>query len=542
MNAYDHIIVGAGSAGCVVAHRLSAVEHLRVLVIEAGADDSNPLLAVPLAAGLFFGKPAMNWGYETEPEAFADHRRISAGSARIVGGGSSINGMVYTRGDWRDFDQWAGLGAEGWSFDEVLPYFRRAETNWRGASEYHGSDGPLSVSRLDGDHIRKRILEMARQQGFDIVADFESGNFQGFGVPDLTVHKGRRGSTSRRFLRPALRQANLTLLTEALVTRLVMDGERVVGVDYVKDGVPRRALAERGVILSAGTFNSPKILMLSGIGRPDDLRAVGVEPLHDLPGVGQNLQEHPGVDIGYHAACPIPFDRLLRLDRLALSMIRWALFKTGPLAGTPVSAMAFLRSKPDLERPDLEWLFTGAQVSTRPWFPGWRRPPPPRLSLVNILLHPESRGSVSLRSADPADAPRIRFNFFEAPNDRETMLRGLRAARAFMASEAAQGLIMEECEPGTDVIGDTDLEAYMRSRAFSSMHASGTCAMGSGSDSVVDSRLKVRGIEGLHVADASVMPTVVGAHTNAAAIMIGERAADFILGHAERRLEPRPVR
>ena len=305
---YDYIVVGAGSAGCVVASRLAEDASLKVLLIEAGGRDRHPLMAMPLACGQIFYNPALNWGFETEPEPFADNRRLNRAAGKVVGGGSSINGMLYSRGHPRDYDQWAQLGCAGWSYADVLPYFKRAENNWRGVTEVHGGAGPLSVSRHVPDAAYAKIAETARRLGYPVSDDFERDTPDGFGVTDFTTHRGRRASTARRYLYPALRRGNLTLMSETQTTRLLFDGQRAIGVEVAKNGAVSTTYADGEVIVSGGAYNSPKLLMLSGIGPADDLRALGLEVVQDLPGVGQNLQEHPGVALTFNPKDRLPFD------------------------------------------------------------------------------------------------------------------------------------------------------------------------------------------------------------------------------------------
>lgn len=535
---YDYIVVGAGSAGCVVATRLAEDPSLKILLIEAGGRDRHPLMAMPLACGQVFYKPSLNWGFETEPEPHADHRVLNRAAGKVVGGGSSINGMMYTRGHPRDYDQWAQLGCRGWSHADVLPYFKRAENNWRGASEAHGADGPLSVSRHTPDAAYATIAETARRLGYPVSDDFERDTPDGFGVTDFTTHRGRRASTARRYLYPALRRGNLTLLGETQTTRILFEGRRAVGVQVVRHGVVSEIRAEREVILSGGAYNSPKLLMLSGIGPADELAALGLKVVQDLPGVGRNLQEHPGVAMTFQPTQRLPFDDQIRLDRLAMSVIQWGLTGRGVVAGLPFTAVAFCRTRPELERPDLEFLFTPAALDARIWFPGWRRPASSSLGVTAWLMRPESRGWVKLRSADPMDKPRIFLNLLADPSDRDALLRGLRMVREFMATAPASSLVTQELMPGPEARTDEALLAHIRRVIRTPQHPTSTCMMGLGPEAVVDPELKVHGVSGLRVIDASVMPVIVGGHTNAPTIMIGEKGADLVRGRNTQTEDP----
>jgi choline dehydrogenase len=475
--------------------------------------------------------PTLSWGYVTEPEPFADNRVIPAPRGKVLGGSASVNGMMYSRGAAADYDEWAAAGLPGWGYRDVLPYFRKSEGNWRGSSAYHGGDGPLTVARhVPDDVIYPRMMGAARALGFKQVDDFHGPDTEGFSVPDFTVHRGERASTSVRFLRPALHRPNLTVITKALVHRLLLDGGRVRGVEYAVGGSPRTIDCDREVILAAGAFGSPHILLLSGVGPARGIEPHGIRVVHDLPGVGANLQEHQSIGMMYQARGPITFDARLRADRLALDVLRWMLFRTGPIAGLPVSAQGFVRTSPELNKPDLQMLVSPVSMLARPWFPGWRAGAGHVLSVACVLLHPASRGRVSLRSADPAAAPRILLNLLQAPEDRRAFTRILRFARRFFATDEAQKVVRNELIPGARLQSDAELEGFARANVRTAMHPTGSCAMGVGDDAVLDAQLRVRGIEGLRVADASAMPAIVGGNTNAPVIMIAEKAVDLILG------------
>jgi choline dehydrogenase len=455
---------------------------------------------------------------------------IPAPRGKVLGGSASVNGMMYSRGVAADYDEWAKAGLEGWSYADVLPYFRRSEGNWRGSSAYHGADGPLTVARHEPDRvIYPRMMAAAQALGFKKLDDFHGADTEGFSVPDFTVHRGERASTSVRFLRPALRRPNLTVITNAVVHRVLLDSMRARGVEYSVRGNVHTMDCDREVVLAAGAFGSPQILLLSGIGPPSGIEPHGIHVVHELPGVGANLQEHQSIAMMYEARGPITFDARLRADRLAIAVLRWMLFRTGPIAGLPVSAQGFVRTSPDLDKPDLQMLVSPVSMMARPWFPGWRVGAGHVFSVACVLLHPDSRGRVSLRSADPAAAPRILLNLLQAPEDRIAFTRIMRFVRRFFATEEAQKVVRNELVPGDALQSDAELEAFARANVRTAMHPTGSCAMGVGDDAVVDARLRVRGIAGLRIADASVMPTIVGGNTNAPVIMIAEKAVDLLL-------------
>jgi choline dehydrogenase len=526
---FDYIIVGAGSAGCVLAARLSEDPGCRVLLLEAGGEDRGTLIDMPLRWFQAMRTASLGWGFASEPEPFADGRCIPAPRGRVLGGCSSINGMMYSRGNPNDYDEWARMGLGGWSFADVLPYFRKSEASWRGASEYHGASGPLTASQHRTDrYVYPRLIETAEKLGYRHLGDFHEGEQEGFSAPDFNVHHGRRASTSRRYLRPAISRPNLTVETGSYVTRVVLDTGRAVGVQYEQQGATRTALADGEVILSAGTFNSPQLLLLSGIGPADELRALGIEPIHPLPGVGRNLQDHASVGMVYDASGPFTFDRELRLDRMMLSVLRWHLLGTGVVGDLPVGAQGFIRTEEGLDRPDLQVLVSPVAMDARVWFPGWRPARGHAFSVANVLLHPKSRGWVKLRSADPRDKPLIQLNLLQEEEDRSALRRYMRFTRRFFATQPAAGLISREVMPGESIQSDAQIDAFIRSRVGTAMHPTSTCAMGVGPDAVLDSQLCVRGLKALRVVDCSSMPLIVGGNTNAPAIMLAEKAADLI--------------
>ena len=531
MPAYDYIIIGAGSSGCVLADRLSADPTNRVLLLEAGGPAKGSLIEMPLQWFKAMMTPGIGWGYASEPEPFADNRNIPAPRGKVIGGCGSINGMMYSRGSPADYDQWAQMGARGWSFADVLPYFRKSEANWRGESAHHGGSGPLTVSRHKTDDVfYPALIRTAESLGYKHIDDFHGSEQEGWSAPDFTTHKGRRGSSAARFLAPAMTRPNLAVMDHALTTRILIENGRAIGVEYEREGQSYRVTAAAEVLLSAGAFNSPQILMLSGIGPAAELRAHGIEVIHDLPGVGQNLQDHASVGAIYEASGPFTFDKELRLDRVALSAVKWQLTGGGVMGDLPVGAQGFLRTREGLDRPDVQMLINPVAMDARIWFPGWRARKGDYVSLSNVLLHPESRGTVTLRSADPRDKPKIRFNLLSAEADRAAFRRFVKFTRKFFAQPDAAAMVKTELLPGPAVQSDDQIDAYVRQRIGTAMHPTSSCAMGDGPEAVVDAELRVHGVAGLRVVDCSIMPVIVGGNTNAPAIMIAEKAADLILG------------
>ncbi|PQA87615.1 GMC family oxidoreductase [Hyphococcus luteus] len=530
MADYDYIVIGAGSAGCVLANRLSADPSIRVLLLEAGGPDNHPLMAMPLAFLKVMKERAYNWNYESEPEPFADDRRVMLPRGKTLGGTSSINGMVYSRGHPDDYNEWADLGLSGWDFESVLPYFLRSERNWRGEGAHHGGDGPLAVSKMrSDDEIFPRVMSTARALGYDVLDDHHGDIAEGFAPAEFTVDKGRRASTSAAFLRPVLSRPNLTVKTRALTRRILIEKCEAVAVEYEHGGKVETARAEAEIILCAGSFNSPQLLLLSGVGPADELHEAGVAPVHDLPGVGRNLQEHPITSVGYSLTRPVGFESRLRFDRLALTTAQWMFSRSGDAVQLPITGMGFMRTKNGLNRPDIKANFYPTGIDSRIWMPPFRKGIGHVMSAMAVMLHPESRGWVKLRSADPKAPPRIRLNLLEAPEDRAVLRRAVRRLREFFRTPPISELIGEELWPGPGIETDEALDALHRRTVVTAHHSAGACAMGVGPDAVTDARLRVRGIAKLRVADASVMPRVVGGNTNAPVIMIAEKAAQLIL-------------
>lgn len=532
MSAPDFIVVGGGSAGCVLAARLSEDPAVSVLLLEAGASEAGRLkMRMPLAWRDTFLDPAVSWGFRSEPEPHADGRVVPVPRGKVLGGTGSVNGMMYSRGVPADYDDWARAGLPGWSYAAVLPYFKRAESNWRGANDFHGAAGPLTVARHEPDrYFYPALIAAARELGFAELDDFHGAQIEGFSTPDFTVHRGERASTVARYLRPALPRPNLTVITGAFATRLIVAAGRVRGVECLVNDQAQRFECAQELLLAAGAISSPQLLLLSGVGAPQQLEAHGVPVVHALPGVGRNLQDHQSVGVICSAREPLTFESQLRVDRLGVSLLRWLLFRSGPIAGLPVAAQGFVRTAAGLDRPDLQMLVSPVSMAARPWFPLWRAGAGHVLSIACVLLHPASRGQVTLRSADPRAPPRVELGLLEAGADREALRRIVRFVRRFFATSAARALVASELLPGSAVQSDGEIDAYVRRSVGTAMHPTSTCAMGLGTEAVVDGDLRVHGLEGLRIVDASVMPTIVGGNTNAPAIMIAEKAADLIRG------------
>lgn len=527
--AFDHIVVGAGSAGCVLANRLSAA-GARVLLLEAGGDDRHALVRMPLGWFTIVRQGRFDWGLRNEPEEALDGRVWPQPRGKLLGGTSSINGMMYSRGCAADYDAWGAQGLEGWDYASVLPYFRRSEANWRGASDYHGADGPLSVERQTAERpLYEAIAAAGRKLGFGENDDFNGRFAGGFGLPDFNVRRGRRHSSAAAFLDPARSRPNLTIATEARVTRVLFSADRAIGVEYVQGGQVLRALAGDEVILASGAYHSPQLLMLSGIGDPGELQSHGIDVVADLPAVGRGLQDHPMVGLGYAASGATTFENSLRLDRLALAAADWAVRGKGALSRQPMTAQAFL-ALGDSSWPDVQMQISHVSMMARPWFPFWRKGAGHQFSAGAMQLQPEGHGRVSLQSADPSAPPRVRLGLLATEGDRRAAREMVRFIRRLFSTAPASGLVSAELFPGPAVQTDDELDAVIRATIMTGSHPTSTCAMAAGDEGVVDASLRVKGVRGLRVADASVMPNVPRGNTHAPTVMIAEKASDMILG------------
>lgn len=517
---YDYIIVGAGSAGCVLANRLSEDPAVSVLLLEAGGPDTPPEVSIPVASGQLL-KSASDWIYETEPQEFLNQRNMYWPRGKVLGGTGSINSMMYLRGHQLDFDGWQQQGNRGWSYDEVLPYFKKSEHQERGASPYHGTDGPLSVTDLRSPNaLSHAFLKAAEEQGYPANTDFNAAQQDGAGLIQVNQKDGERASTATAFLRPALERPNLTLQTGALTTRVLLQGTRATGVEYHHNGQRIQASASQEVLLCGGTVNSPQLLLLSGIGSAEQLQSLGIPVTINLPGVGENLQDHIGIAV--NNACTQPVS--LAIAETQESQELYFRAKKGPLSSPGAEAAIFLKTRANLPAPDLELLFVPSYYVNRQF----DNPPGHGFTIGAIILVPQNRGRISLRSANPEVYPQIQPNYLNNEADIALLIEGIRRCRQLAASPAFDAYRGAEYTPGAQAQSDAEIVDFLRVHAHTIHHPVGTCKMGHDPMAVIDDRLRVHGIERLRVCDASIMPSMIRGHTNAATVMIAEKCADMI--------------
>ncbi len=522
----DFVIVGAGSAGCVMATRLSEDPSTRVVLLEAGGEDRNRWIHIPLGYGKTFADSSVNWCYEAEPDAGANGRRIFWPRGKVLGGSSSINGMVYIRGQHEDFDLWRQFGNTGWSSTDVLPYFKRAQHQVRGASEFHSTGGPLCVSDTSEHHpICEAFIAGAMELGYERNDDFNGAKQDGVGYHQTTTRNGKRCSTAVGYLHPVRNRPNLRVVTGALAEKILFEGKRAVGVAFREYGQPRTVRAAREVILCGGAVNSPQLLLLSGVGPADQLAQFDIPVVHELRGVGQSLQDHYSAPIKLKCRLPITVNDVMQSNVKKLKVgLQYYLFRTGPLTMAAGPAALFVRTRQELATPDVKisvapFSSDKLQDGLHPWS---------GFGLTVYQLRPESRGEIRLKSANPADPPAMLPNYLGTETDRRAIVDGLKIGRRILATSPMRHYVSEEYQPGPSVTTDEQLLLHARNTGNTVFHPTSTCKMGVDAMAVVDPELRVYGIEGLRVVDASIMPTVISGNTNAATIMIGEKAADMV--------------
>ena len=523
---FDYVIIGAGSSGCVLANRLTENRDVSVLLLEAGPEDRNPWIHIPMGYGKLFADERTNWMYESDSEQFLDGRRVFTPRGKVLGGSSSINGLVHIRGQREDFDSWEKLGNSGWGFEDVLPYFKKSESHYLGNNEYHGSSGPLRVSQLPTKHpLADAFINGLKELGIPENNDFNGVSQEGVGYYDASAHKGRRQSTAVAYLKPIRHRSNLVVMTRCEATKILFKERKAVGIRVRHQEGEQEFSCRRELILSAGSINSPKLLQLSGVGSSDLLRKYHIPIVADLPAVGEGLQDHFYVRTQWRCNRPITFnDRLGTPLSKLITGLEYCFLRKGPLTVSAGYAGAFLKSRPGILTPDLQFYFIN--FSTNKMGSGLHRFPAFTISVSP--LRPNSRGSVQIQSGDPVMSPSIRYNFLSDVEDQRVVSSGLRWIEKFVASPSLSDYVAGRYAPENEFVGDEECIAFSKSVGGTVYHPTSTCAMGVEGKSVVDSELRVHGLEGIRVIDASIMPSVISGNTNAATVMIAEKGADLI--------------
>lgn len=530
---YDYVIVGAGAAGCVVANRLTADPGTSVLLLEAGGRDWSPLIHMPVGFTKLSG-PRVNWMFSTVPQAQLGGREMWYPQGRVLGGSTSINAMIYIRGQHEDYDRWAELGNKDWSFENVLPFFRRAERNERLNDDYHGSDGAMNVTeQVQHNPLSKAFVRAAQELGVPFIADFNGAVQEGVSWYDVTQKNARRESASTAYLGSIRHRRNLTVQTHALATRVLVEGGRAIGLEYQLKGKPTTVYADRELVLSGGAVNSPRLMLLSGIGPAQELHALGIPVVHDLPGVGKNLQDHMDVYLTAETT-PVSYNESDRPDKALLAGLQYLTTRTGPVTASVCEAGMFVRSTDAVETPDIQMHALPAYVIDH----GRLRVKGHGMTINTCHLRPRSVGTVTLRSADPAAHPAIDPNFLDDPYDWDASIAGFHWGREMLHTKAFAPFVRKEFMPGADIRSDSEVRDYIRRWAKTDYHPVGSCKMGSDDMAVVDEQLRVHGVEGLRIIDASIMPTLISGNTQATSIMIGEKGAHHVLRGTAAPYEP----